>query len=429
MTDVISQWLDTEPPDVSPPTVVSMPDPTSEKLPEPPQITAADISDVAPATSRGTPKVLSRRAGRPTHTEGRRGSRPRDKEAVPPKVPAALREIPAPGGRYRGGRGRHVALKVTGATTAMVLAVSAAFIGGMSIAEKIQVPPPLTITDTEAARWGLDEFPVQGAAAFAERYVSLCLSNPADGATSAARATQVRAMSTTGVSATCGVDGENYKAGAITFAGLRGTVPGRDSARYVAVQAALADGRVLELTVPVWTDPHEPGSSFMVVGSLGNEPLPAVAKVPGIPAVQADAKLSADLGETLFPEFFTAWGSSNTSVLARFAADDATPAVLTGLGNALGTPEVGNVSIALPAGESASHTWRDGDTTAAQVDVTWKGADSSLTLTYRVDLLHTASAWSVSDIHGGGVDTSGSTPDRPTDAVPSPSPSPSTDSH
>lgn len=348
-------------------------------------------------------------------------------------IPDELRQIPAPGGRYRGGRGRHVALKSVGVVSVCALAVGGAFVAGLNVAGRLATPPTFTITTGEATRYGLDDFPIAAAAAFAERYVTLCLSTPVDQASETARTTQLRALSTTGVPSSCGVDPQapGMTVTSAAFAGVRGPVPDRPSARFIAVQTALSDGRVIDVTVPVWTDPADPGRTFTVVGAIGNDPLPGVGAVDKLPPARLDADLGSTLKTEVFAEFFGAWGSSNAAVLERFATSDATAAVMTGLGGALGAPEVADVAVMLPSGESTTYEWKDGDETTAQVQVKWTlpGASAGQAFTYRVDLIRTAGTWSVQDINGGGVDPAGSNPDSTADSIPAarPSPAPTTE--
>ncbi len=358
-----------------------------------------------------------------------RGKRRRGRAAAA-EVPADLRQVPAPGGRYRGGRGRHVVVKTVAFLMFALLLAGGGVWAGAAGSRALQRPPVLTISEEEAARFDLDEFPVSGAAAFAQRYVELCLTSMAhqDADAEKARVAQLRAMATSGALTGCGVGSRSVDTVVVStaFAGVTGVVQERESARYVEVQAVLVDGRTLAVTVPVWTDPDDPGSAFMVIGPIGNDPLPAVVDLPALRTGTADGELARTLSEQLFDDFFAAWGSSSSTVLARFAAGDATTAVTTGLAGALGTPKVGSVTVPLPEDAVGGQgEWELGDRTTATVQVTWTlpGATAGQLMAYRVDITLSSSGWVVVDIAGGAADSAGAHPD-PATAVATAAPTP-----
>lgn len=325
------------------------------------------------------------------------------------QVPAALEQIPKPGSRYAGGRGKHVGTKATVTIALSVLSLVGATALGAYGYKAIQRPPVLEISEADQAKFGLDTFPVTGAAAFAERYVRTCLATSTD---DTLRRTITNAMSTDGVPDDCGWPRGGPVADVVssTFTGILGPVPGYETtARFIGVQAILSDSRTINVVVPVWTSEDAPGAVFMVVGPLGNNPLPAAVEVEQVQVPEEDTTLGSALQESVFNEFFGAWGSSNTSVLDRFATKDASLAVRSGLAGSLGVPTVSRVTVRVPDEAVMPYEWAEGDVAVAEVAVSWAAEAGAMgvTFVYRVSLVSTADGWSVSDIAGGGVDVRG----------------------
>ncbi|MEU1824272.1 conjugal transfer protein [Streptomyces abikoensis] len=332
----------------------------------------------------------------------------RSQAGRPAARPGDRFDVPRPGGRLSGGRGTHVAARMTALVTGSLFALG--IVGVMAYNAGHPAPLATGITDDQVSKYRLTAYPVERAIAFADRYARLCANQNPDQAEQRRQA--IARLSSSGVDTTCGWDGKGTQTVAYSvWSGYMEPIPEfGEHGYYIGIQLQMTTGALRTLSVPVWAQDLKTGNGMRVVGGVGTLPQPDQASPPEVKdALQTDSDLSGDLQGKLFQDFFTAWGSSNGNNLTRYVAPDATKTARAGLRNALQTPKVTEVKVLLPKGVAASdgHKWKVGDTTWARVTVEWKSGDAHVTERYRVEVTLTDQGWFVKDIRAGIPDERG----------------------
>jgi hypothetical protein len=165
---------------------------------------------------------------------------------------------------------------------------------------------------------------------------------------------------------------------------------------------------------------HPAGSDMQV--SVAN--LPAfvppntVAEKAAPLLVSIDADASASLTREL-PEFFKAWGASNTVGISRFLDSDPQPNLLAGLGGTATFVGVSEVSVGFPVDTGAGI--QSNGLRQTVVNVAWNTAAGGWTQQYRLETYQDDDdKWYITSIEGGGFGITDSK--KTTDVASSPSP-------
>ncbi|WP_149825784.1 conjugal transfer protein [Streptomyces tailanensis] len=359
------------------------------------------------------------------------GTAPSPAAAKP--APARDFDVPKPGGRApAGGRRTHVALRATLLITTCVFALGSCGVMGLVVgASSGSVTAGLDSDDV--AKYRLTEFPTQQAATFAEQYALLCMTYSPE--TEADRRENLARYASSGVDSECGWSGEGSSTAlsAVWDGTLEELPEYGDRGRYLGIQVRSDDGSLTTLTVPVYVKDLATGEGMRVAGDVGQMPLPARADVPEIDKDEVvDDELAAQLKEKVLPGYFEAWGASDSTAMARFAAPGATQVATAGLAGRLTDPTIDNVVALVPKSLQGadSYTYSNGQAVQLRVGVTWgdpKGA--TVSRAYRMTVVNTAQGWFIKDIRGGVLDAEGgradsdeaTVPEEGTDAPSSPS--------
>lgn len=322
--------------------------------------------------------------------------------------------VPPPGGRLSHGRGGHLTVRVAIAMTACLLLLGCAFIFGMLANRVGRSDANRSVSADQLAKYHVQQFPLQSAAAVAERFTRLCLN--ASPATAADRSRQLRAIVSGDVGSSCGWNGRGrIRATDIVWTGQADPMPQQgDHGRYLHMQAALGpDGDLIQFVVPIYVADTVDGTGVRVSGAPGI--LPGGAAPSPADAISADQSRDTGLAQRLMtnvlPGFFTAWGRSSAADLDRYRTPDATTNVRSGMARILTDPVVQDAVVPLPdEGLGSTHTWQSGDRATVLATVRWDLPGSAqVTLGYRLTMVRnttTASGWSIRDIAGGLPDSS-----------------------
>jgi hypothetical protein len=370
----------------------------------------------------------------------RRGARAIAQIEIPVSTgPESQFAVPPPGGRLANGRGAHLAVRVGIAFTACLLLLGITFIVGL-FAGREGTDKTSGISAGALNNYHVEQYPLQAAAAVAERYTRLCLNAQPSNADQ--RSAQLQSIVSSNVPNDCGWDGRGtLTASDIAWTGQADPMTQYGShGRYMHMQASLGDQATpIQLIVPVYVANLKDGTGVRVAGEPGI--LPASGSPSGPDAVtekdgSSDTGLAQMLTADVLPGFFDAWGSSSSADIDRFRTPDATANVRNGLSNILTDPSIQGTNVPLPgSGIGAAHTWQPGDAATVETTVTWQvPGGAHITLAYRLTMVHTtatATGWSVRDIAGGIPDsdvdnTSGNaiTSDLPTTDPATPNDSP-----
>ncbi|MEI5526566.1 conjugal transfer protein [Streptomyces brasiliscabiei] len=336
--------------------------------------------------------------------------------------PARDFDVPKPGGRApAGGRRTHVALRATLLITTCVFALGSCGVMGMVVgASSGSVTAGLDSDD--AAKYRLTEFPTQQAATFAEQYALLCMTYSPE--TEADRRENLARYASSGVDSECGWSGEgsNTALSAVWDGTLEELPEYGDRGRYLGIQVRSEDGSLTTLTVPVYVKDLATGEGLRVAGNVGQMPLPARADVPEISKDEiVDDELAAQLQEKVLPGYFEAWGASDSTAMARFAAPGATQVATAGLAGRLTDPTVDDVVALVPKSLQGADSYTYGNDQAVQlrVSVTWADAKgATVRRAYRMTVVNTAQGWFIKDIRGGVLDAEGGRADSDEQTVP-----------
>jgi hypothetical protein len=384
--------------------------PAASAVTHAPQAPATGDQHLTPGTRSGAPAAP---APVPTDGTAPTAARPR---------PARYFDVPRPGGRApAGGRRTHVALRATLLITTCVFALGSCGVMGMVVgASSGSVTAGLDSDD--AAKYRLTEFPTRQAATFAEQYALLCMTYSPE--TEADRRENLARYASAGVDSECGWSGEgsNTALSAVWDGTLEELPEYGDRGRYLGIQVRSEDGSLTTLTVPVYVKDLATGEGLRVAGDVGQMPLPARADVPEISKDEAvDDALAAQLQEKVLPGYFEAWGASDSTAMARFAAPGATEVATAGLAGRLTEPTVDDVVALVPKNLQGADSYTYGNDQAVQlrVSVTWAGAKgSTVRRAYRMTVVNTAQGWFIKDIRGGVLDAEGGRADSDEQTVP-----------
>lgn len=401
--------------------VAAAPAPATSAPPAASAVTHAPHSPQAPAVSNQT-LTPGTRAGTSAAPAPATATRAASAPGTAKPRPARDFDVPKPGGRAAaGGRRTHVALRATLLITTCVFALGSCGVMGMVVgASSGSVTAGLDADD--AAKYRLTEFPTQQAATFAEQYALLCMTYSPE--TESDRRENLARYASSGVDSECGWSGEGSSTAlsAVWDGTLEELPEYGDRGRYLGIQVRSDDGSLTTLTVPVYVKDLATGEGMRVAGNVGQMPLPARADVPELSDDEVvDDALAAQLQEKVLPGYFEAWGASDSTAMARFAAPGATQVATAGLAGRLKDPTVDDVVALVPKGLQGadSYTYGNGQAVQLRVSVTWgapKGTNVSRA--YRMTVVNTAQGWFIKDIRGGVLDPEGGRADSDEAAVP-----------
>lgn len=278
------------------------------------------------------------------------------------------------------------------------------------------------IDSDDAAKYRLTDFPTRQAATFAEQYALLCMTYSPE--TEADRRENLARYASSGVDSECGWSGEGSSTAlsAVWDGTLEELPEYGDRGRYLGIQVRSDDGSLTTLTVPVYVKDLATGEGMRVAGDVGQMPLPARADVPEIDRDEVvDDALAAQLQEKVLPGYFEAWGASDATAMARFAAPGATQVATAGLAGRLKDPTVEDVVALVPKSRQGAdtYTYRDGQAVQLRVSVTWGGTkEATVSRSYRMTVVNTAQGWFIKDIRGGVLDAEGGRADSDEETVP-----------
>ncbi|MFF3734074.1 conjugal transfer protein [Streptomyces sp. NPDC002476] len=380
---------------------------------QPPQYVPAPATD--PAAHPQTVPVLTAKEKKRQKKEAKRKAKaaanPKPGKLADATMPTAAGErfdVPRPGGRLTGGRGTHVAARMTALVTVSLLALG--MVGVMAYNAGHPAPTESGISDEEVSQYRLTSFPVERAIAFADRYARLCANQNPEQAEQRRQA--IVRLSSAGVDTTCGWDGKGSQVVAYSvWSGYMEPIAEYpEHGYYIGIQVQFTTGALRTLSVPVWVNDLKSGDGMRVVGDVGTLPQPDQATPPAVKdPLQVDSELSTELQGKLFADFYASWGASNGTTLTRYVAPGASSAARAGLRGALQSPKVSDVKVLLPKGVAATdgHKWKVDDVTWSRVSVQWKAGSTHVTERYRVQIVLTDQGWFVKDIRAGVSDESG----------------------
>jgi hypothetical protein len=232
-------------------------------------------------------------------------------------------------------------------------------------------------------------FPVSLASAFAVEFGQAYLNfSPA---TAAQRASELAPFLPPGTDSQLGWNGSGSQT--VQSVQLAG-VDVRSANRAVVSLLAVANGRLIELGVPVYYS----GGGLVVSGQ------PALTSPPAGIAPPAGAKVTVDrpVQQALtgqLPAFFRAYGSGTAAQLAAFAA----PGVrLSGLSGEVSFGSIVNVTVPAGGGTTRDITvtvaWLPASTPSAGPPTTSAGGRAQIDMTYAMTVVQRAGRWYVSSI-------------------------------
>ncbi|MFE9257591.1 conjugal transfer protein [Streptomyces sp. NPDC006879] len=334
--------------------------------------------------------------------------------------PGAAFEVPRPGGRLPSqGRTLHVALRATLLVTGCLFALGSCGVMGLVVGTTSKAPTAAALDAKDVSRYRLTDFPTRSAATFAEEYATLCMTYaPAD---VTERREELARYVSTGVDRDCGWNGQGVqRVKNATWDGSIEELPeyGKHG-RYLGIQVKLTNGRSTTLSVPVYVADLTGGTGLRIAGDVGEMPLPEHGSAPLVDRDEEsiDHTLSDELKAKVLPGYFTAWGVSDATAMARFLTADASAAATSGLAGALQHPQIRDVQALAPAGSDQTEevTYRDGQAVPVRVTVLWGGSAKGgskpsarlIERSYRVTVVNTAQGWFIKDVRGGLLDPTG----------------------
>lgn len=375
---------------------VSVPEPVAPveeaywETPVAPPAVPGPVADpgVIPDTDDDIPAGRGRGKGRGRRTKPAKGS----------KVKAPREAKPSPFTAGRGGRARLLIIRGL-----FWLVVGVLLLGGiknvLSPNENLSIPEVAAKVQAETGTKG---FPVAPAGAFATRFVATYLSY--DPATYEQRVEALRAYSIEAAGDEYLVDATKPQQILTGPFVVDAEVQSKKSAT-LTVAANVTGGKWVYLAVPVYAANE---TTFVVSGAPGFVSAPALAAAPAAEeTAEIDNDLSDELSVDLFPGFFKAWAASNVTELARYTTAKPSANTATGLRGTVSLVEVEEVKI-----EQGGTNTRAGTAT-----VLWQTATGTLQQQYRITIEQGEDGrWSIADIRGGVVRSSGTSPDvQPTE--------------
>ncbi|HWF78978.1 MAG TPA: conjugal transfer protein [Streptosporangiaceae bacterium] len=241
-------------------------------------------------------------------------------------------------------------------------------------------------------------FPVTLASAFALEFGQVYLNfSPA---TAAQRASQLAQFLPAGTDPRLGWNGS----GSQTVQSLQPAgVDVRSAQSAVVSLLALANGRLIELSVPV----YYAGGGLVVSGQPALTAPPAAVVPPAGPKVTQDGPARQTLSR-LLPAFFRAYASGSSSQLAAFAAPGTR---LSGLGGEVSLGSIVDVSVPTTVGAAKNGAVGNGAVRNVTVTVAWlpvstpsagpptsAGGRAQIDMTYAMTVVQRAGRWYVSSI-------------------------------
>lgn len=314
------------------------------------------------------------------------------------------------GSRYRGRK----ALALCSSALAFVAVVG--LIIGVTVGRSA-VPAEGAISPSDAAAYRLTTFPTNAATAFAQQYLTVCLTH-GDVEAVKKREQLLKAMSTPGTAPGCGwtSGGLQQEPSMIAWDGTVTPITefATGEAAYLGFIVSMADGQYQTMSVPVWVKSGKTGNDLRIVGDVGvSAPMRLENPPPAKAKLTEDVQLAGQVKDSLLAPFFSAWGASNAGQLNLVLADSAGPRARTGLGGVVTKPQIEKVTVRSPRATNTpsnqSIVYQDGDIAVAEVRVTWNvpASESLQTSGYRVDIVRNSGKWLVTDIRAGLVDREG----------------------
>lgn len=346
----------------------------------------------------------------------------------PDREPAGpVLHVPRPGGKLRGARRGGIALKVVTLFTGASVIASGAGLAGFLIAAALS-SRTVDISAESAARWHLDEYNVEAAAAFGSRYLDVCLTRYSDRDKETVRRNDATNYSAASVDPACAPSNPGEVKGrsvtSIRYAGSSDSDDGSADIRLLSFDVSTTDNAPQRFVVPVYLTDPATGVGPRIVGNMGVLPVPRLGAPSSSPTTAVtDSTLATDMQRDFLPEFFAAWAASSDA-LTQFLAPSATAAATTGLNGTSGTPEVSGAVAIPPAtavdSSGATH-YSDGMQVVIQTTVQFTKDEVTTGAAYRVTVQRAGTHWFVVDVAGGVVAV-------PQNARPAPtySPAPST---
>jgi hypothetical protein len=254
-------------------------------------------------------------------------------------------------------------------------------------------------TASQAARAGpsTNGFPVALASAFAQEFGQVYLNfSPA---TAAQRASELTAFLPAGTNPRLGWNGN----GSQTVQSVQAAgVQVRNAHSAIVALLALANGRLIELGVPVYYS----GGALVVSGKPALTSPPAGVAPPADPKVAVDRPAQQELTRVL-PAFFRAYASGQSKPLAAFAAPGAQ---LSGLGDEVGFGGIVAVNVPATSGSvrhiTVTVAWLPASTPSAGPPSSSAGGRAQIEMTYAMTVVQRAGRWYVSSI-GASTTTAG----------------------
>ncbi|MDH6284589.1 conjugal transfer protein [Prescottella agglutinans] len=326
--------------------------------------------------------------------------------------------MPPIGGKPSFGKSQQVLVRLGVPLGVLALGTGIAFAVGVSKGSS-RVPAAGAISQDEAVRFRLSAFPVEQAAVFGQRYLNVCLSQPAasDVAAARTRTETLALMATSGTDPGCG-----YSATAtadasapqgISFTGQVRSVKGYSEGygAFLTYSVVYDQENTLEAVLPVWVNDRANPTMMRVVGNVGFMPSNRLGSPPALTDTRTkDSTLAAKLKDTVLSPFLQAWGSSDGQQLNLTITEDATFTARVGLRGVLVNPSITGVTVYTDRSMTGGGIeYRSGDEVVAETHVQWT---SSLTNTkqsasYQIRLRLVQGKWAVVDVSGAAIDPVG----------------------
>ncbi|WP_458682754.1 conjugal transfer protein [Prescottella equi] len=327
-------------------------------------------------------------------------------------------DVPPVGGKPSFGKSQQILVRLGIPLGALALGTGIAFAVGVSQGSS-RVPAAGAISQDEALRFRLSAFPVDQAAVFGERYLDVCLTQPAASDVSGARVrSEVLAqMATSGTDPGCGYSAtataDASAPQSVSFTGQVRSVKGYSEgyAAFLTYSVVYDSETTLEAVVPVWVNDREAPTLMRVVGNIGFMPANRLGAPPAFTDTRTkDSTLASKLKDTVLNPFLQAWGSSDAQQLNLTITEDATFTARAGLRGVLVNPSITGVTVYTSRTmESGGIEYRSGDEVLAETHVQWTSALTNMkqSASYQIRLRLVQGKWAVVDVTGSSLDPSG----------------------
>lgn len=327
-------------------------------------------------------------------------------------------DVPPVGGKPSFGKSQQILVRLGIPLGALALGTGIAFAVGVSQGSS-RVPAAGAISQDEALRFRLSAFPVDQAAVFAERYLDVCLTQPAASDVSGARVRSdvLAQMATSGTDPGCGYSAtataDASAPQSVSFTGQVRSVKGYSEgyAAFLTYSVVYDSETTLEAVVPVWVNDREAPTLMRVVGNIGFMPANRLGAPPAFTDTRTkDSTLASKLKDTVLNPFLQAWGSSDAQQLNLTITEDATFTARAGLRGVLVNPSITGVTVYTSRTmESGGIEYRSGDEVLAETHVQWTSALTNMkqSASYQIRLRLVQGKWAVVDVTGSALDPSG----------------------